>query len=54
MRYSDDDLSDLKHELRRRRPSRCHDGLCGAEDCDRCFPGGADDEDEDEDEEGGP
>lgn len=24
---------------RRRRPERCADGLCGAEDCDRCRPG---------------
>ena len=51
MPYSDEDLDDLKAELRKPRPYRCHDGLCGAGDCARCGDGEADEDEDDEDDE---
>ena len=40
-------MEDFELEPRKRRPHRCPDGLCGALDCERCFPGGSEEDDED-------
>lgn len=42
-----DDFFD-DHEPRKRKPYRCSDGMCGATDCDRCYPGGVYEGDEEE------
>lgn len=45
---SDDDYSDLRDEFRRPRTYSCSDGMCGAEDCERCHPEGMGDGEEEE------
>ena len=40
-------MEDFELEPRKRRPHRCSDGLCGALDCERCFPGRPEEDDED-------
>lgn len=45
----EDDLQDAKDDALRERGSRkynCHDGMCGATDCERCGGGPEDDEPE--------
>ena len=40
--YGDDDLEAyfLQREFREPERFRCHDGMCGADDCARCHPEG--------------
>ena len=44
-----DDFFDDR-EPRKKKPYRCVDGMCGATDCDRCYPGGVCEDYEDDDE----
>jgi len=38
--YEPDPDGSIASERKHRRPWQgCSDGFCGAEDCDRCFPG---------------
>jgi hypothetical protein len=45
----DDEAYELRRQRKRRSVVRCRDGLCGAEDCERCGTGGEDDETKEED-----
>lgn len=36
---AEQDRADLEREFRTPERIRCSDGMCGAEDCARCFPG---------------
>lgn len=53
--HDDVGYSDVDDDTPKRSRYRCSDGMCGATDCDRCYPGGVyegdDDEDEEQDEE---
>jgi len=48
----DDEAYELRRQRRRRSVVRCRDGLCGADDCERCGTGGRED-DETKDKEDG-
>jgi hypothetical protein len=47
--YDEDELADLKREFRprKRKAVSCADGMCGADDCERCGRGTEPDEEED-------
>ena len=50
----EDALEDAKNEAwaeRRRGSCKCSVGMCGADDCERCHPGGCEDVEETEEEE---
>lgn len=38
--HDDVGYSDIDYDTPKRMVYRCSDGMCGATDCDRCYPGG--------------
>ena len=48
--HDDVGYSDIDDDTPKRGVYRCSDGMCGATDCDRCYPGGVCEDYEDNDE----